>query len=269
MRIFHFFLPLFFSLLNHSHAEVREFKVALSAQPVATSQSPVAPNKGAAQAGGLNGFSEMLAREICRRAAVRCIFSNQALADILPGVEAGQFDLGFGNFLRTPEREMRVAFSDSIWRSSSRLLTKPHVAARTAIQLKREVTLDSLTKVRVGVVEGSVQQSYLQGIAKAHGLEVLSYRTVAELITALRDDRVEFLLMPVLSSYAMINREPAGSFEFVGPPVLDRGLGGTVHIAIPKQKAEVLLVVNEAIASMRADGTYLRIVRQFFPFSLD
>lgn len=253
MHIFQFFLPLFFSLLSDSHAEVREFRVALEPQPLAKNQSPIAPSKGAVQAGGLTDFNEMLAREICRRAAARCIFSNQALADILPSIEAGQIDLGFGNFLRTPEREKRVAFSDSIWRSSSRLLAKPPVAARTVIQLKREVTLDSISKVRIGALEGSVQQSYLQGIAEKRDLEVLSYRTVADLIAALRDDHAEFLLMPVFSAYALINR----------------GLGGTVHIAIPKQKPEILLLVNEAITGMRADGTYLRIARQFFPFSLD
>jgi ABC-type amino acid transport substrate-binding protein len=252
-----------------SHAEVRELNVALGAQTPAMLQSTIDPNKGATQSGGLTGFNEMLAREICRRAAARCKFSNQTYADILPSIESGKFDLGFGNFLRTPEREKRVAFSDTIWRSSSRLLAKPAVISRTAIELKREVTLDSLSGVRVGVVEGTLQHSYLRSIAAERHLEVLSFVTMAELITALRDDRVDFLLMPVLSSYALISREPAGTFEYVGPPVADRGLGGSVHIAITRQKPEVLPAVNLAIAAMRADGTYQRIVRQFFPFSLD
>ena len=73
----------------------------------------------------------------------------------------------------------------------------------------------------------------------------------------------------MLSAFAQFATEAPGSFEFVGPPVADRGLGGTVHIAIPSQKEDVLLVVNQAIVAMRADGTYQRIVRQFFPFSLD
>ena len=267
MRFLLLFLALFAS--SASHADVSEFKVAVGAQLQAMVQLSASPNKGAAQSGGLTGFNELLAREICRRAAVRCNISNQIVADILPGVAAGQFDLGFGNFLRTPEREKQVAFSDSIWRSSSRLLAKPNVVSRTAIQLRQEVTLASLSGVRVGVVEGTLQQSYLRSIADERNLEVLSYRTMDDLISALRDDRADFLLMPVLSTYALISHEPAGSFEFIGPPVADRGLGGTVHIAIPKQQEDVLLIVNQAIAAMRTDGTYQRIVRQFFPFSMD
>lgn len=252
-----------------SHAEVRQLNVALGAQSPGMLQSPAKLNKGQAQSGGLSAFNEMLAREICRRAAARCQFSHHTYGEILPGVEAGRFDLGFGNFLRTPEREKRVAFSDTIWRSSSRLVAKSSLVLRLMIDLKSEVTLDTLSGVRVGVVEGAVQQTYLQSIAQERNLEVLSFKTMAELMAALRDERADFVLAPVLSSYALISHEPAGSFEYVGPPVADRGLGGSVHIAVPRQKPEVLQAVNQAIAAMRADGTYQRIVRRFFPFSLD
>lgn len=247
----------------------REFNVVLGILETAPASGAADPSRGTVQPGGLTGFNEALAREICRRAAARCQMTYLPFAEILPGVESARFDLGFGNFLRTPEREKRVAFSSSIWRSSSRLLAKPHVALRTAIELRKEVTLDSLRNTRVAVVAGTLQQAYLESIASERGLQVIPFKTMAEVIAGLRQDLAEFLLMPTLTTYSLINRESAGSFEFVGPPIADRGLGGTVHIAIPRQKEDVLLAVNNAIAELRADGTYQRIVRQFFPFSLD
>ena len=256
-------------LLTGGAAQAREFKVVLGVQDAALASAPADVNKGAAQSGGLTGFNEALAREICRRATVRCVTVNKTFAEILPGVESGEFDLGFGNFLRTPEREKRVAFSAPIWRSSSRLLARPAVAARFAGQLGGEVMLDTLRNARVAVVDGTQQHAYLRGVAAERALQVMPHRTMAEVIAALRDNQADFLLMPVLSTYALISREPPGSFEFVGLPVADRGLGGTVHIAVPKQKEEVLRLVDQAIATMRADGTYQRIARQFFPFSLD
>ena len=73
----------------------------------------------------------------------------------------------------------------------------------------------------------------------------------------------------MLSAYAVLNREPAGKFEFVGPPLADDGLGGTVHIALPKGDAALRQGVNQSLAAMRADGTFHRIVRRHFPFSLE
>ena len=50
-------------------------------------------------------FTDELAREICRRIRSRCSVSYVTFGEILPGVEDGSFDLGFGNFLRAPKRE--------------------------------------------------------------------------------------------------------------------------------------------------------------------
>ena len=79
----------------------------------------------------------------------------------------------------------------------------------------------------------------------------------------------DFLLAPALSGYALISNLPDGRLQFVGPAVAEHGLGGTVHIALPKGDVSIQKAVDQAIAAIRADGTYQRIVRQFFPFSLD
>lgn len=246
-----------------------ELQIALGAPELDAQRQSASKGKVIPAAQGVTGFNEMLAREICRRAAARCVISHVLFAEILPGVEAGQFDLGFGNYLRTPEREQRVAFSEPIWRSSSRLLARSKVANRLARQLKTEVTLDTLRVVRVACVAESMQHAYLRRVAEAQQLTLVPVKTSADLLVALREDKADLVFEPTLSAYAKIAKEAPGSFEFVGPPVADRGLGGTVHIAIPKQKEDVLHVVNRAIIAMRVDGTYQRIVRQFFPFSMD
>jgi ABC-type amino acid transport substrate-binding protein len=255
------------ALLVAVGVQARELRVALGAQDAIQLHSSVGMARP--QPGGLSGFNEALAREICRRVAARCVISSMTFAEILPGVEAGQFDLGFGNYLRTPEREKRVAFSEPIWRSSSRLVAKPQVAQDLARRIKQEVTLDTLRGVRVAAIEGTQQHVYLRRVAEEQALSVVPFKTMGESLAGLKQNRVDFSLLPMLSAFAQFATEAPGSFEFVGPPVVDRGLGGTVHIAIPSQKEDVLLVVNQAILAMRADGTYQRIVRQFFPFSLD
>lgn len=73
----------------------------------------------------------------------------------------------------------------------------------------------------------------------------------------------------MLSAYSFIGAEPGSRFEFFGPPEMARGLGGTVHIVLPKDDEARLLAVNGAIAALRADGSYHRIMRRYFPFSLE
>lgn len=211
--------------------------------------------------GGLAALNEDLAREICRRVATRCVTSNVRFGEILPGVEDGRFDLGFGNFLRTPEREQRVAFSAALWRSSSRLVGRAGTIANSE--------LATLRRARLAVVADTQQHAYLQRLAAERQLAVLSAGTLAETLALVGDGQADFALLPMLSAYAMMVRETAGRYEFFGRPLTDDGLGGSVHIALPKTREALRQQVDLAIAGMRADGTYPRIVRRHFPFSLD
>jgi len=248
-----------------SVAQAGQLRIALGVQSNASQLS----GKGSSQDGGLTAFNEDLAREICRRINARCVTRHVLFGEILPGIEGEKFELGFGNYLRTPEREKQVAFSDPLWRSSSRLLAVPTTAQRFVTRLGREPELTSLRGARIGVVADSQQHRYLKNMAKAQELTVLTATTIGDALALLREGKVDFCLFPMLSAYAMLNFEPAGAFEFVGRPLTESGLGGTVHIALPKTDLALRASVNQAIAAMRADGTYHRIVRRYFPFSLD
>jgi len=255
-----------FLLFSSPLAQARDLRVALGVQGLPTAASAASGNK-APQNGLLKAFNEDLAREICRRMHVRCVTGNFKFGDILPGIEANKFELGFGNFLRTPAREERVGFSDSIWRSASRLVTTPATARLFAAQA--DISLDALHGARIVALADSEQYRYLQSLADKNGLTVLAVDTIADAFTLLREDRADFCLLPILIAYNQFNSEAAGKFEFFGAPEAGRGLGGTVHIALPKGDEALRLAVNKAIAALRADGTYHRIVRKYFPFSLE
>lgn len=250
------------SLLLAAPAAAQELRVALGVQDTA------APGKSG-QSGGLANFNEEVAREICRRLVVRCATVNVLFGEILPGVESGKYDLGFGNYLRTPEREKRVAFSETLWRSSSRLVTSADTVRRLAGKAGGDLTLDSLREARVVAIEDSQQAKYLQSIAVDRKLQVVAAKSMTEAMQQLRSGQAEFALLPMLSAYALLSREGLGQFEFIGPPVTAHNLGGTVHIALPKDNDNLRLSVDRAIAAIRADGSYHRITRQYFPFSLD
>ena len=263
-----FFLAVFFVLLTCCPywAYALDLKVALAVQEL-----PGAGRVGnpGASGVGLEAFNTELAQEVCRRINARCTLEKVVFAEILPGVESGQFKLGFGNFLRTAEREKRVGFSDAIWRSSSRLLSRPATAQRFAARQAVDISIDTLREARVVAVAETQQHIFLQKIADENGLTIITARTMAEAFALLRDDRADFGLFAILNAYALLGREPAGKFEFVGAAEAGRGLGGTVHIALPRVEEVLCQAINKAIAGLRADGTFHRIVRRHFPFSLE
>ncbi|RIX48977.1 MAG: hypothetical protein D3M94_03485 [Rhodocyclales bacterium GT-UBC] len=249
-----------------SIAQALEVRVALS---LPEGPGQVQPTVGRVAKGGLAAFNEELAREICRRLNARCTVSRMPFSEILSSVEENRFDLGFGNYLRTPERERRVDFSEPIWRSSSRLVATPATIRRFASGNGAGISLDKLRQARVACIEGTLQHAFLRSIAPAQDLELVTVASVSETLNVLRENKADFVLQPVLSSFALIGREAPGSFEYVGPPLTENGLGGTVHVAMPKGSDALRRSVNLAIAAIRADGTFHRIVRRYFPMNLD
>ena len=250
-------------------AQASELRVAIGVQDpaqLAMGGNVIPPNMPGSE---LIAVNDDLAREVCRRIHARCTVSFVPFSAVLPGVEEGRFDLGFGNLLRTPEREKRVAFSAPIWRSSSRLLGTPATAEAFATKLSQPVNLDNLRDARVAALEGSLQLTFLNTIANQRGLTVFSRRTAQEVIEALRDNTADFGLLSVLSAYALLNRDTTRQIEFIGSAVADRGLGGTVHIALPLQNDTLRHAVDQAIAAIRADGSFQRIARRHFPLGLD
>lgn len=217
---------------------------------------------------GIMTFNLDLAQELCRRIRYSCVTVDMPFKQILPAVAQGDIQLGFGNYLKTPEREAQVGFSDSIWRASSRLVGKPK-AYRRFSTAGTEFSLDTLRGATVVAVEGSRQLAYLERIAAAQKLKIKGVLSQSDGVAMLRKGEADFGLFVTLIVYAYLTEQGSEKLAFVGPPMHEQGLGGSVHIALPKGNEALRRAVNQAMAAMRSDGSYHRIVRRSFPFSLD
>lgn len=257
----------FLSLCITLPVQALELRVALGAS-AAQLQSVSEGGASGIREQGLNAVSAELAREICRRISARCKFDYMLFSEMLPAMVAKRYEMGAGNFLRTPECEKMVNFSDSIATSSSRLLASSERGAAFSSKTAG-LTLSTLRDARVVVLAGSVQQEFLKRVAVEQRLTVLSVASTSEMLPLLRKGEADFWLAPVYLAYAVTGSEPPGKYQFYGPPEIGNGLGGSVHIALTKDDANLTATVNKALADLREDGTYHRIVRQYFPVSLD
>lgn len=254
------------ALLGAGSAGARDLQVAMTVGYQGGSGKR--DSEGGARSSRIIDFNEAMAREICRRLNAKCVMTGVPFQDIIPGLESGRFQMGFGNFLRTPEREARVAFSQSLWSSSSRLLAKPETIARIATAQRGEVRLDALRDLRFAVLAGSQQERYVQSVAEAQELQVAGKKSLDACLEAVRHGQADFSLVPILNAYVLLDQMPGNTLQFVGPAMVDHGLGGSVHIALPKNEPGLRQAVDGALAAMRRDGSFQRIWRQYFPFQL-
>ncbi|WP_291991718.1 transporter substrate-binding domain-containing protein [Candidatus Accumulibacter sp. ACC003] len=211
-------------------------------------------------------FNLAVARETCRRISARCVFSYPDFAAIIPGIESRLFQLGFGSYLRTPEREARVAFSDALWRSSSRLLAFTPVAARFAAPAGGELTVEKLRDARVVSISDSQQYAYLQSVAASQNLQVVGRSTTSACLEALYGEQADFALLSVLGAFLALDPTASRTPSFIGPGTVAHGLGGSVHIALPRDDEKLRQTVNAALAAMHRDGSYQRLWRRYFPY---
>ena len=244
-------------------AAAGELRIAIGLAEPAADDDPAAP------AGSrLVAMYDDIARELCRRMTATCTIERTPVAAILPGIEQGTYDIGFGPFLYSPERARRFALSDPIWSSSSRLVAHRGKAEVFAARLGGSLSLDTLRDARVAAVAGSAQQTWLVGVAAAQRLTLVPVRTAAEAVTRL-DGEADFALLPTTIAYDLMATDAARHLEFAGPPESGRGLGGTAHLVLRAGNNALLSAVDNAIAAIRSDGTFPRIVRQHLPVWLD
>lgn len=209
--------------------------------------------------GALTGFNVDIMRALCRAMAATCTFDEVPFQDVLEGVASGRYEFGLANHLRTPEREARVAFSAPYWRSSSSVVGPAAETDRTVPQ--------ALTGRRLAVIRGSRQHAYAMTLAGTLG-GVVEGAHMSEVWQALRDGRAELAMVSTLGAFGFLMSEEGKVYSTIGTPQTEGGLGGAVHIVLPQDRPDLKTAVDEAIAAIRADGSYQEVNRRYFPFDV-
>lgn len=209
--------------------------------------------------GELVGFNVDLGRAICEQLKRPCRFEAMPFPQILPAVNAGRVDLALGNVLKTPERERQVAFSVPIWRSTSSFIGRAGTPLVTPAQAIREHS--------VCVVEGSAQQAFLKHLGGSPN-QILGRTSNQAVIEGLQQGVCTMALLPTMQALPFLQTPDGKPYAFIGQPLGQEGLGGTVHLVVRPDRAELLTSVNEAIQTLIRNGTHEKISRRYFPFSI-
>lgn len=210
--------------------------------------------------GELVGFNVDIVRALCAQLARSCQLDTLPFPEILPAVAAGRFDLGVANFLRTPERERLVAFTVPYWRSSSAFVGKRSFAMKAVQELLRDTP--------VCAIGASVQYRYLIERAGEHSEHVRGLPSNQDVMDALLSGQCPVALLPSMQALPFMQSPRGMELTFLGAPLREAGLGGTVHMAVRPDDAALREAVDRALQHLIATGEHERIARRYFPFSI-
>jgi polar amino acid transport system substrate-binding protein len=209
-------------------------------------------------AGTLGGFDVEIAQALCLQMQAECTVQAIAWGELIPSLEAGKVDMIVASMARTPERELRVDFSDYYYQSHSVFAGRAGIAADTSP--------DSLAGLRLAIIGGTIQADFAQQRYSRSPLLLVAHQE--EAFNLLLAGKADLVLSDTINLLDFLQQPKAAGYDFIGPPLLAETLSSKAHIAVRKGEHRLLKQLNRALEEIRLNGAYDRINRHYFPFSI-
>ena len=187
--------------------------------------------------------------EVASRLNLECTYLPTVKFDsIIPMIQAGgKADVGVSSFTITPERAEQIDFSDSYCDSNQGIVV-----------IKGAYTnIDDLKGKKIGAQSGTTGLEWAQ--ENIEGAEVIAYDEVTAIFAALDAGQIDAIAvdLPVAQSYV--------KNSYTGDEIIaEIPTGEQYGMVISKDNPALTKAINEALAAMRADGTYEEIYNKHF-----
>ncbi|MCW1877323.1 ABC transporter substrate-binding protein [Erwinia sp. INIA-01] len=212
--------------------------------------------------GQLVGFDIDLGNAICAEMKVECTWVQNSFDGLIPALQAKKFDAILSSLSITEERKKAIAFSNKLFNTPAFL-----IAAKNS---SLHPTAESLKGKRIGVQQGSVFETYANQYWRSAGVEVITYPDAESVYADLINGRLDGTLDDaVVITEALLNKPQGQSFTLIQPQVKDDTIFGPGTGIGLRLKDQVLLArFNQAIDTIRANGTYDRLAKKYFNFNI-
>ena len=207
--------------------------------------------------GTIAGFDIDIALELCKRMDVECDVVAQDWDGIIPGLLANKYDVIVASMFITEERKQQVDFTDPYY-----LAAMTHVVPMGSDII--EFTNESLSGLIIGAQSGTTQADFAE--ATYPDAEVRLYPTQDEVNLDMASGRIDLQVGDMLPMLDWTTKSEDGACcELGGEPITDPAfVGDGVGMAVRQEDDELRENLNNALAEMRADGTYLEINNKYF-----
>lgn len=204
--------------------------------------------------GQIKGFDIDIANALCAEMKVKCTFSNQSFNSLIPSLQIGKYDALIAALGVTPERQKQVDFTHSYYEPSASFVAPTD----------KHYTIAQLIGKTIGVQQGSTFQTYLQD-KYGNKITIKTYASAQEAFLDLRAGRVDVVLVDTPIAADWLKQDKSKQFGIIDKPIVDHQYFGTGYgIAVRKDNVDLLHAFNLALGKIKANGTYNKIVTQYF-----
>lgn len=220
------------------------------------------PFESKAADGKLVGFDIEVGNAVCRSINIKCTWVENNFDGMIPALKAKKFDAILSSMSITEKRKQVIAFSDKVYNAASRV-----VARKDSGLLP---TADALKGKRVGVQQGTIQETYAKQYWEPEGVEVVPYQDQDMVLVDLGSGRLDATFIDaVQADIAFLRTQRGKDFTFVGDEVKDPDtLGSGTAIGLRQEDGDLRDLLNKGLAQIHQDGTYDRIAKAYFSFPI-
>ncbi|WP_017349459.1 transporter substrate-binding domain-containing protein [Pantoea sp. A4] len=223
-------------------------------------ESQYAPFESRNAHGDLEGFDIDVGNAICKAAQLKCSWVESSFDALIPALQAKKFDA------------INSAMNITEARAKNVLFTKPIYAIPTMLVAKQgenlQPTAAALKGKNIGVLQGSIQETYAKKHWEPQGVTITSYQDQNQVYNDLVAGRLDAtLVMSASGQEGFLNKPQGKGFAFAGGPLNDdpEVLGVGIGFGLRKGDTELKQKLDTAINQIQQDGTVTKLAAKYFP----
>lgn len=204
--------------------------------------SPDFPPFESLEGGEVVGIEVDILKKVAEKMGMELDLQQMDFDSVIPGVQAGKFDLGMSGITVTDKRKENVDFSSVYFMAAQAIV----VTADSGIIGKAD-----LEGKKVSVQTGTTAEEYCMG----NGYEVLAFTANNDAAAALTAGKVD--------AWVVDNEVALAMAPELGLTVLDEAMTSEPYAFAFQKGSELVAPFNEALDALLADGTVEQIFQQY------
>jgi lysine/arginine/ornithine transport system substrate-binding protein len=221
-------------------------------------EASYAPFESKSPSGELIGFDIDVGNAVCAKLKVKCVWVENSFDGLIPALQARKFDGINSDMTITDKRKTAIDFTDPIYTIPNQLIAKKGSTIQP--------TVDGLKGKHVGVLQGSIQETYAKAKWAPAGVDVQSYQAQDQIYADLASGRLDAAFQDAEAASKGFLKMPQGAgFAFAGPAVSDEKLlGAGVGFGVRKNDKALKESLNRALKELKDDGTIDKLAAKYF-----
>ena len=204
--------------------------------------SPDFPPFESLEGGEVVGIEVDILNKIAEKMGMELDIQQMDFDSVIPGVQAGKFDVGMSGITVTDKRKENVDFSSVYFMAAQAIV----VTADSGITGKAD-----LEGKKVSVQTGTTAEEYCMG----NGYEVLAFTANNDAAAALTSGKVD--------AWVVDNEVALAMAPELGLTVLDEAMTSEPYAFAFQKGSELVAPFNEALDALLADGTVEKLFQQY------